>query len=253
MLPIKSAPCSHLCAGVMMALSSFSMGALASTETHGGNASWQSQGSVMLISDYAFRGISQTDEGPAVQAGYTLSHDSGWYGSLWGSNIEFGDGSLELDLSAGWAKDWDNGLTTDLGVIRYQYSQDDTDLSYNEIYAVVSYADAKLGLVYSPDYFGEDVDDFQYVYASYEPQLFFNVSLVLHLGSNFFASQQDMALFLGSMAASNSHYLDWRVGLNLNMTEQDVLSVGYVDTDLSQSQCQSLCDARWIVSLSRSF
>lgn len=62
-----------------------------------------------------------------------------------------------------------------------------------------------------------------------------------------------MALFLGSMAASNSHYLDWRVGLNLNMTEQDVLSVGYVDTDLSQSQCQSLCDARWIVSLSRSF
>ncbi|MBP8118758.1 MAG: TorF family putative porin, partial [Shewanella sp.] len=182
-----------------------------------------------------------------------LSHDSGWYGSLWGSNIEFGDGSLELDLSAGWAKDWDNGLTTDLGVIRYQYSQDDTDLSYNEIYAVVSYADAKLGLVYSPDYFGENVDDFQYVYASYEPQLFSNVSLVLHLGSNFFASQQDMALFLGSMAASNSHYLDWRVGLNLNMTEQDVLSVGYVDTDLSQSQCQSLCDARWIVSLSRSF
>ena len=82
MLPIKSAPCSHLCAGVMMALSSFSMGALASTETHGGNASWQSQGSVMLISDYAFRGISQTDEGPAVQAGYSLSHDSGWYGSL---------------------------------------------------------------------------------------------------------------------------------------------------------------------------
>lgn len=35
MLPIKSAPCSRLSAGVMMALSSLSMGALASTETHG--------------------------------------------------------------------------------------------------------------------------------------------------------------------------------------------------------------------------
>lgn len=253
MLPIKFTHGYRLYVSMIMGVTSISMGAFASAETQEGDTSWQRQGSVMLTSDYAFRGISQTDEGAAVQAGYSLSHDSGWYGSLWGSNIEFGDGSLELDLSTGWAKDWDNGLITDLGLIRYQYSQDDTDLSYNEIYAVVSYADAKLGLVYSPDYFGENVDEFQYVYASYEPQLFSNVSLVLHLGSNFFASQQDIALFLGSMAASHSHYLDWRIGLNLNITEEDVLSVDYVDTDLSQDQCQSLCDGRWIVSLSRSF
>lgn len=57
-------------------------------------SSWQSSGNLTLISDYLFRGISQTNEGMALQGSLMLAHSDGWYVSSWASNIRFGDGSL---------------------------------------------------------------------------------------------------------------------------------------------------------------
>ena len=34
---------------------------------------------VTLTSDYAYRGISQTDDRPAIQGGFDFKHDSGFY------------------------------------------------------------------------------------------------------------------------------------------------------------------------------
>src|SRR4051794_26324163 len=39
-------------------------------------------GSVTLISDYRFRGISQTNLQPAIQGSLTLTHSSGFYASV---------------------------------------------------------------------------------------------------------------------------------------------------------------------------
>ena len=36
-------------------------------------------GSVALVSDYRFRGVSQTDEEMAIQGGFTVAHESGIY------------------------------------------------------------------------------------------------------------------------------------------------------------------------------
>ncbi len=49
-------------------------------------------GNFSLTSDYLFRGISQTNEGMALQGGLTLTAESGFYVSTWGSNISFGQG-----------------------------------------------------------------------------------------------------------------------------------------------------------------
>lgn len=35
-------------------------------------------GSVALVSDYRFRGVSQTDEEAAIQGGITVAHESGF-------------------------------------------------------------------------------------------------------------------------------------------------------------------------------
>lgn len=43
-----------------------------------------------LASDYRTRGISQTQNDPAVQAGVTLAHSSGLYLGAWSSNVDFG-------------------------------------------------------------------------------------------------------------------------------------------------------------------
>src|SRR3546814_13666443 len=36
-------------------------------------------GSVVLVSDYRFRGVSQSDRGMAIQGGLTATHESGLY------------------------------------------------------------------------------------------------------------------------------------------------------------------------------
>src|SRR5258707_15465698 len=62
-------------------------------------------GGATLVSDYRFRGISQTDKRPAIQGTFSISHTSGFYATVWGSSIDdyvaYG-GDLELDLIFGY-------------------------------------------------------------------------------------------------------------------------------------------------------
>ncbi|CAN5770371.1 hypothetical protein BH11PSE6_BH11PSE6_09190 [soil metagenome] len=44
-------------------------------------------GSVGLVTDYRFRGVSQSDKEMAVQGGITVAHESGFYAGVWGSNL----------------------------------------------------------------------------------------------------------------------------------------------------------------------
>lgn len=59
---------------------------------------------VTLVSEYSFRGVAQSDEGPALQGGVDWSHDSGFYIGSWASTVDFNDGdeaNIELDIFAG--------------------------------------------------------------------------------------------------------------------------------------------------------
>ena len=44
-------------------------------------------GNVGFVSDYSFRGLSQTLEEPAIQGGFDYAHSSGLYLGTWGSNV----------------------------------------------------------------------------------------------------------------------------------------------------------------------
>ena len=82
-------------------------------------------GSATVVTDYRFRGISQTDKNIAVQGGITVSHESGFYVSAWGSSVSgyvtaAGNAAQELDLIAGFKKTW-NGTTFDIGALYYVY------------------------------------------------------------------------------------------------------------------------------------
>ena len=82
---------------------------------------------VGLFSQYIFRGLTQTNEKPALQGGFDYSHSSGFYLGYWGSNIswisDFAPGtsaSLESDFYGGYKKSWDD-WSLDVGLLRYQY------------------------------------------------------------------------------------------------------------------------------------
>jgi uncharacterized protein (TIGR02001 family) len=84
-------------------------------------------GNVALVSDYRFRGISQTWGKPAIQGGFDYAHTSGFYLGTWASNIsgdQYYSGNMEWDFYGGYkwgfAPDW----TLDLGALYYWYPGD---------------------------------------------------------------------------------------------------------------------------------
>ena len=95
-------------------------------------------GSVGLVSDYRFRGVSQSDEGVAVQGGFTVNHESGFYAGTWASNLAgwgtFGGPNLELDIFTGYTKTFD-ATTIDVGVTWYMYPNGFDETDFFEGYA----------------------------------------------------------------------------------------------------------------------
>ena len=97
-----------------------------------GPASAEVTGSVAVVSDYLFRGITQTSEEPALQAGVTWEHESGVYVGGWGSSISWLSDSdpdissqVEIDAFAGYRGEFgDSGVGYDVGVNYYWYPGD---------------------------------------------------------------------------------------------------------------------------------
>ncbi len=106
-------------------------------------------GKVTLISEYEYRGISQTSQKPAVQLNLDYAHSSGFYAGGFLSNINWikntakelqnvanqgsatvngqspirvsGKGNVELDLFAGYKFEPAKDLLFDVGYLRYEY------------------------------------------------------------------------------------------------------------------------------------
>lgn len=107
---------------------------------------------VGVVSDYRYRGISQSRLQPALQGGVDYADKSGFYVGAWGSTIKFikdtgatnniagVKGSTELDLYAGF-KGTAGDVAYDVGVLRYQYVG-------NNLQTVPSYANANTTEIY---------------------------------------------------------------------------------------------------------
>lgn len=103
-------------------------------------------GELGFVSNYKFRGISQTDNKPAIQGGFELALPGGFYAGTWGSNVSdwtnFRGNGMELDLYAGYSTELPMGLGVDLGAIRYYYPGNAATIKQNttEIYIGLSYS-----------------------------------------------------------------------------------------------------------------
>ena len=130
-----------------------------------------------LYSQYIFRGLTQTDRGPAVQGGIDLTHSSGFYLGAWASNISWlrdannaysesppsspysKGGRLEVDIYGGYRYTFGNGVGIDLGALQYLYpgsrsSGSDSNFASaytTELYGALSYGwvQAKISTVVS--------------------------------------------------------------------------------------------------------
>jgi len=87
-----------------------------------GSAQAEITANVALTSDYVFRGISLSDNGPAIQGGFDWNSQQ-FYAGVWASNVTEG---VEITLYGGFTPT--TGLVEwDLGVVGYFYPGADDD------------------------------------------------------------------------------------------------------------------------------
>ncbi|AGA33842.1 hypothetical protein TVNIR_2186 [Thioalkalivibrio nitratireducens DSM 14787] len=102
------------------------------------------------MSNYLFRGVTQTDDSAAIQGGLDFEHESGFYAGTWASNVDFGDDTgYELDLYLGFASELGNGIGYDVGYLYYAYPDSSDSIDFGEIYGEVSFNMFKAGLAYT--------------------------------------------------------------------------------------------------------
>jgi len=209
---------------------------------------------VALTSDYVFRGISQSDEGPALQGGFDYTYDSeadglpGLYLGVWGSNVDFNDddeASLELDLYAGLTGTIDQIATTwKLGGIYYWYpgAEDNLDYDFFEIAASLSHDfgpfAGTFSYNYSPEYFGETGD-------AHYPALAVTVPLPYDFTLNGGVGYQDIE--------DAEDYWTWTAGVGYTWNGFG-LNLAYIDTDLDEpEECADGCSERVVFTVSKAF
>lgn len=225
----------------MIGLSALSLVASATPALAGDTKEFTISGSAALVSDYRFRGISQSDRRLVPQASATLTHESGAYISFWSSAIAsdtvYPGANDELDLIAGYSKTID-GFTLDGGILYYVYANADKGVKsdFFEPYGSVKYTlgpvTAKGGFNYAwkqhaiaSPILGHSRDDNLYVYGELSGAIPKTpLSLLGHVGYSHGRSY----LTLGQKG-----YVDWNLGASYawkNVT----LSVTYVDTDIKK-------------------
>jgi uncharacterized protein (TIGR02001 family) len=94
-----------------------------------------------IASEYVFRGIAQSDDGPVYQVLAEIGSDRGVYAGVWASRVEypFDDRSREVDWFAGWQRRISDAVALDVSLVRYTYDAafvgDDTDWTELQIAA----------------------------------------------------------------------------------------------------------------------
>ena len=211
---------------------------------------WSVGANVAFTTDYRWRGVSFSDGDFAVQGGFDLTHENGFYVGVWSSSIEtyggildtqivdtvdendvpttlavptfLSGGETELDVYGGFAGGTDT-LGWDVGVIWYFYPGSFVETDYGEVYGSLSAAAGPGTLTGGVAYIWDQDNTFggdnAYVHAGYGTPLGESgATLDAHLG------------YTEGAFALDGEQLDWSVGLSYDLAGV-TLSAAYVATD----------------------
>ena len=185
-------------------------------EDDGSGFSWNAA----ATSEYMFRGISQTDDKPAVQLGAGYSFSNGLYVGAWASNVDFGESTdAEVDTFVGWNGDVNDTFNLDVQLVRYNYVGEPTgvDYAYNELIGKATIAeDYTVTLGYTNDYLNSSENS---VYTAVG-------------GSWDVGNEVNLTAGLGYTTNSGplDNYADYSVGVNRDFGPVNI-GVGYIGTD----------------------
>jgi uncharacterized protein (TIGR02001 family) len=212
---------------------------------------------VGLFSQYIFRGLTQTNNKPALQGGFDVSHKSGLYIGGWASNVSWlrdngsssvynTGGSLEIDLYGGFKTDV-KGVGIDVGALQYYYPGALNSATFDkanttELYGALSYGwlQAKVSGVVSKDawafgnkynYNGKDERGTYYAELNANiPLADTGLTALLHLGRQEFNEATP-----GVRTNPSASYTDWKLGLTKAFDNGINVGAYYTDTNISKA------------------
>jgi uncharacterized protein (TIGR02001 family) len=207
---------------------------------------------VGVVSDYLFRGVSQTHGKPAVQAGVDYAFSNGFYVGAWASNVTWvkdwiGDGKMEVDVYGGYKGAITEDLGYDIGYITYNYpgkgaatawlANPNTQeaylgLSYKWLSAKYSYATSShfIGWYGGPAYDQKTRgSDYLELNANYD--LGDGWTLIGHVG------HQKVKGYVDTPALKSADYTDWKIGVSKDVGF-GVVTFAYSDTN-AKGSCSS--------------
>ena len=179
-------------------------------------------------SDYRFRGISQTQNAPALQGGIDYADKSGVYIGNWNSSVSsqlYTNGSgLESDLYAGYKKEV-AGVTLDVGSYNYFYpraSVGSTNYNTKEVYVGAAKGPVSVKVSQSlGDYFAtSNSKGTRYYQADVTYQIAgTKVSVLAHAGKTDIANNTTL------------DYTDYNFGVGYNIAGFDVTAKYYTNSN----------------------
>ena len=217
--------------------------------------------SVWLTTDYVFRGLSNSDENPAVQGSLDYTFQ-GFYVGIWGSNTSFTDAGIEIDYYAGYAGS-SGKLGYDIMAIYYGYpdggSNPEPDYFEAHLGLTYTFEGAPLeptlgaGYNYSPDYFGEDGDG-HYVHGTLDLSLPHGFTLGGEVGYQDVEGDKSTGNSMGMDGGDGFDYVHWRVSLTKEIPDWFTLDLSYHDTgDDAGDFFGDIADSRGVFTISRTF
>jgi len=212
--------------------------ALALAQDAADDGPWAVESTVSAMSDYVWRGVTQTDGKPALQGEVTVSHASGFYAGAWASNVDFDDPDdgidHEIDLYLGWAGELADGVELDLSVARARYpgTNEGYESDYTEFAAGLSFGEYySVGVAYSPDIF--QLGDKGIYYSGQAEYPLGDSGFGLRLGAGWYDLD----------AAAGDSYGDWLVGVTRSFGPIDA-ALQYTDTfSYGEALAENLDDA----------
>jgi len=146
-------------------------------------ASAEVSGTVTVVSDYRYRGISLSDNDPAAQLGVTYDDPLGWYAGAFVSTIKssaYGTTGVQAIGFGGYAWRMPSGLSLEAGA-DYSVVTASPRYDYPEVYVGFAYQNLTGRAYYSPRYLGQDYGAV-YGELNFAPPLFDTVRLLAHVG-----------------------------------------------------------------------
>ena len=174
----------------------------------------QVSGTVSVVSDYRYRGITLSDRKPAAQLGLTYDDPAGWYAGAFGSTVRLASPAgpgFQATVFAGFASRVASGISLDAGG-DYSAFTGAAGNNYGEVYLGVAGENVSARIYYSPDYFGQHASAVYGEINAVQP-LIDPLSFVLHVG---FLTTRAYSQYSPYGPRSSQNVVDGRIGFGAN-------------------------------------